>query len=90
MSKYIDTEKADVQQISCFYGAECRLEDVRAWLDEQEDEDIMPREQIHQLLTDIDTTLENEAFNFGTHMRIQIFLTDLKQKYLGGNDDEVQ
>lgn len=90
MSKYIDTEKADVEQISCFYGAKCRLEDVRAWLDEQEGEDVVPREQIQQLFTDIDTALENEAFDFGTRMRIKIYLKNLKQKYLGGNDNEVQ
>ena len=53
-------------------------------------EDVVPREQIQQLFTDIDTALENEAFDFGTRMRIKIFLTNLKKKYLGGNDDEMQ
>ena len=45
--------------------------------------DVVPREQIQQLFTDIDTALENEAFDFGTRMRIKIFLKSLKQKYLG-------
>lgn len=52
--------------------------------------DVVPKEQMQQLFTDIDTALENEAFDFGTRMRIQIFLKSLKQKYLGGNDDEMQ
>lgn len=33
MSRYVDIDKADVEQISCFYGSECRLEDVKEWLD---------------------------------------------------------
>lgn len=45
--------------------------------------DVVPKEQIQQFFTDIDTALENEAFDFGTRMRIKIFLTNLKQKYLG-------
>lgn len=35
MARYIDANKADVERISCFYGGECRLEDVQEWLDEQ-------------------------------------------------------
>lgn len=35
MARYIDAEKADVESISCFYGSECRIEDVQEWLDEQ-------------------------------------------------------
>lgn len=45
---------------------------------------------IKEIFTDIDTALEKEAFDFGTRMRIKIFLKSLKQKYLGGNDDEMQ
>ena len=52
--------------------------------------DVVPKEQIQQLFTEIDTALEHEAFDFGTRMRIQIYLKNLKQKYLGGNDDEMQ
>lgn len=33
--RLIDADKADVERISCFYGSECRLNDVQEWLDEQ-------------------------------------------------------
>ena len=33
MPRYIDLDNADVEQISCFYGSECRLADVQEWLD---------------------------------------------------------
>ena len=38
--RLIDADKADVEQISCFYGSECRLADVKEWLDEQPTIDI--------------------------------------------------
>ena len=28
--RLIDADKADVEQISCFYGSECRLADVKS------------------------------------------------------------
>ena len=40
MSRYIDADKAEVERISCFYGAECRIEDVKEWLDEQPTADV--------------------------------------------------
>ena len=40
MVRYIDADKADVERISCFYGAECRIEDVKEWLDEQPTADV--------------------------------------------------
>lgn len=40
MARYIDADKADVERISCFYGAECRIEDVKEWLDEQPTADV--------------------------------------------------
>ena len=33
--RLIDADKADVERISCFYGSECRIQDVQEWLDEQ-------------------------------------------------------
>lgn len=33
--RLIDVDKADVERIDCFYGGECRLEDVQEWLNEQ-------------------------------------------------------
>lgn len=41
MARYIDAEKADVERISCFYGSECRIEDVQEWLDEQPTADVV-------------------------------------------------
>lgn len=41
MARYIDADKADVERISCFYGVECRLEDVQEWLDEQPTIDVV-------------------------------------------------
>ena len=38
MKIYIDITNADPEQIPCFYGSECRISDVREWLDE------LPRE----------------------------------------------
>lgn len=40
MARYIDAEKAEVERISCFYGSECRLEDVQEWLNEQPTADV--------------------------------------------------
>lgn len=83
MSKYIDADKADVEQISCFYGAECRLEDVRAWLDEQEGEDVVPREQIQQLFKEIEEAVEDAEIEYGTTFGIKIAIGCVKNKYLG-------
>ena len=33
--RLIYADKADVENISCFYGNECRIADVQEWLDEQ-------------------------------------------------------
>lgn len=41
MARYIDADKADVERISCFYGSECRIEDVKEWLDEQPTADVV-------------------------------------------------
>lgn len=41
MARYIDVDKADVERISCFYGSECRIEDVKEWLDEQPTADVV-------------------------------------------------
>lgn len=41
MARYIDANKADVERIPCFYGSECRIEDVKAWLDEQPTADVV-------------------------------------------------
>ncbi len=41
MARYIDAEKADVESISCFYGSECRIEDVQEWLNEQPTADVV-------------------------------------------------
>ena len=40
MPRYIDADNADVERISCFYGSECRIEDVKEWLDEQPTADV--------------------------------------------------
>lgn len=54
MPRYIDADKADVEQIACFYGAECRLEDVQEWLDEQPTADVVPREDYDNLKIELD------------------------------------
>ena len=33
--RLIDANAADVDEISCYYGGQCYLEDVQQWLDEQ-------------------------------------------------------
>lgn len=33
--RLIDTDSAKVEEICCFYGSECRLEDVEEWLNKQ-------------------------------------------------------
>ena len=33
--RFIDANKANVDDISCYYGSQCYIEDVQAWLDEQ-------------------------------------------------------
>lgn len=40
MPRYIDADKADVEQISCFYGGECHIDDVKEWIDTQPTADV--------------------------------------------------
>lgn len=42
MARLIDADKADVEKISCYYGSNCYVEDVQAWLDEQPTVDALP------------------------------------------------
>lgn len=42
MARLIDADKADVENISCYYGSNCYVEDVQAWLDEQPTVDAVP------------------------------------------------
>lgn len=39
--RLIDADKADVDQISCYYGDRAYLDDVQEWLDEQETVDLV-------------------------------------------------
>ena len=43
MSKYVDIEKANVEQIPCYYGSSCELEDVQDWLNE------LPEEKVEKI-----------------------------------------
>lgn len=58
MARYIDVEKADVERISCFYGSECRLEDVQEWLDEQPTADVVSQKAYEQVKWERDTAIE--------------------------------
>lgn len=40
--RLIDADAANVDDIPCFYGTECRLENVEEWLDEQPTVDAEP------------------------------------------------
>lgn len=40
--RLIDADAADLADICCFYGSECRLEDVEKWLNEQPTVDAEP------------------------------------------------
>ena len=40
--RLIDADAANVDDIPCFYGTECRLENVEEWLDEQPTIDAEP------------------------------------------------
>lgn len=40
--RLIDADAADTVDICCFYGTECRLEDVEEWLNEQPTIDAEP------------------------------------------------
>lgn len=42
MARLIDADKADVENIYCYYGSNCYVEDVQAWLDEQPTVDAVP------------------------------------------------
>lgn len=33
--RLIDANAADVEEISCYYGSNCNIENVQSWLDEQ-------------------------------------------------------
>ena len=59
MARYIDADKADVERIDCFYGSECRLEDVREWLDEQPTADVLPIEEVERLIKQIYQNVED-------------------------------
>lgn len=94
MDKYINATKFS-ESLRCMAEAQPPFKQstilgVVSTIENYPKADVVPREQMRQLFTEIDTTLEHEAFDFGTRMRIQIYLKNLKQKYLGGNDDEMQ
>lgn len=40
--RLIDANAADVERICCYYGDNCRIEDVQEWLDEQPTIDAAP------------------------------------------------
>lgn len=40
--RLIDADAADVERICCYYGDNCRIEDVQEWLDEQPAIDAVP------------------------------------------------
>lgn len=80
--RLIDADKADVEQIGCFYGAECRLEDVQEWLDEQPTVDIKT-----EVAREIFAEIEKKKINIKDHtgkMGDVVMLkdiTELKNKY---------
>ena len=49
MARYIDADKADVEQIDCYYGAHCTLQDVQYWLEEQPTADVVPKSEVDNL-----------------------------------------
>ena len=79
--RLIDVDKADVEQISCFYGAECRLEDVQEWLDEQPTVDIKTEvaREIFEEIEKISLRYLNDADYSGGDMIYD--LNELKDKY---------
>jgi len=40
--RLIDANAADVERICCYYGDNCRIEDVQEWLDDQPTIDAVP------------------------------------------------
>lgn len=40
--RLIDADAADVERICCYYGDNCRIEDVQEWLDDQYTVDAVP------------------------------------------------
>lgn len=40
--RLIDADAADVERICCYYGDNCRIEDVLEWLDDQPTVDAVP------------------------------------------------
>ena len=40
--RLIDADAADVERIVCYYGDNCRIEDVQEWLDDQPTIDAAP------------------------------------------------
>lgn len=41
MPRYIDADKANVEEISCYYGSNCYIEDVQEWLNELPTADVV-------------------------------------------------
>lgn len=42
MPKYIDLDKANVEDISCYYGGGCRIDDVKEWLNDLPEVELVP------------------------------------------------
>lgn len=50
MMRPIDADAANLEDIVCFYGDECRIEDVKEWLDEQPSIDVVPMDYFERCL----------------------------------------
>lgn len=85
MARYIDADKADVERISCFYGAECRLEDVQEWLDEQPTADVVKvvrcKDCIHY-----DDVGECEIHSYDGRFNVNYFCADGERRRLDGKN----
>lgn len=42
MARYIDLDKANVENISCYYGGSCRIDDVKEWLNDLPEVELVP------------------------------------------------
>lgn len=87
MPRYIDADKADVETISCFYGSECRIEDVEEWLNEQPTADVVPRDEVAKIFEEI----ERNIFILETpyqplHCIPSGFIEEIKAKYTKGGE----
>lgn len=51
--RLIDVNKADVEDISCYYGSNCYIEDVQSWLDEQPTVDAVEVEDMRAFAEDV-------------------------------------